>query len=41
MVCSLKKSTAYDYRDSSILTLPKYNTNTHGKKYFMYEGANL
>ena len=38
---SLKKSRAYDYRDPSILTLPKYNTNTHGKKGFMYEGAKL
>ena len=27
-----QKSRAYDYRDPSILTLPKYNTNTHGKK---------
>ena len=41
MVCFLKKSRAYDYRDPSILTLPKYNTNTHGKKCFMYEGAKL
>ena len=36
-----QKSRAYDYRDPSILTLPKYNTNTHGTKYFMYEGAKL
>ena len=28
------KSRAYDYRGPSILTLPKYNTNTHGKKMF-------
>ena len=28
------KSRAYDYWDPSILTLPKYNTNTHGKKMF-------
>ena len=35
MVCFLKKSRAYDYRDPSILTLPKYNTITHGKKCFM------
>ena len=41
MVCSLKKSRAYDYRDPSLLTLPKYNTKTHGKKCFMYEGAKL
>ena len=26
-----QKSRAYDYRDPSILTLPKYNTITHGK----------
>ena len=26
-----QKSRAYDYRDPSILTLPKYNTNIHGK----------
>ena len=25
-----QKSRAYDYRDPSILTLPKYNTITHG-----------
>ena len=36
-----QKSRAYDYRDPSILTLPKYNTITHGKKCFMYEGAKL
>ena len=36
-----QKSRAYDYRDHSILTLLKYNTNTHGKKCFMYEGAKL
>ena len=41
MVCSLKKGRAYDYRDPSLLTLPKYNTKTHGKKCFMYEGAKL
>ena len=35
-----QKCRAYDYRDPSILTLPKYNTITHGKKCFMYEGAN-
>ena len=38
---SQKKSRAYDYRDPSILTLHKYNTITHGKKCFMYEGAKL
>ena len=27
-----QKRRAYYYRDPSILTLPKYNTNTHGKK---------
>ena len=32
---------AYEYRDPSILTLPKYNTNTHSKKCFMYEGVKL
>ena len=26
-----QKSRAYDYRDPSILTLRKYETNTHGK----------
>ena len=26
-----QKSRAYDYRDPSILTLPKYSMNTHGK----------
>ena len=31
-----QKTRAYDYRDPSILTLPKYNTITHGKKCFMY-----
>ena len=36
-----QKSRAYDYRDPSILTLAKYNTNTHGNKIFMYEGATL
>ena len=38
-----KKSKDYDYRDPSILTLPKYvyNTNTHGKQCFMYEGNYL
>ena len=36
-----QKSRAYDYRDYSILTLPKYNTITHGKKCFMYEAAKL
>ena len=40
-MCS-QKSRAYDYWDPSILTLPKYNTNTHiAIKYFMYEGAKL
>ena len=34
-------SRAYDYRDPSILMLPKYNTITHDKKCFMYEGAKL
>ena len=36
-----QKCRAYDYRNPSILTLPKYNTNTHGKKCFMYGGAKL
>ena len=36
-----QKSRAYDYRDPSILTLPKYNTNTDGKNFFMYESAKL
>ena len=36
-----QKSRAYDYRDPSILTLPKFNMNTHGKQCFMYEGAKL
>ena len=36
-----QKSRAYDYRDPSILTLPKYNTNTHGEQCFKYEGAKL
>ena len=36
-----QKSRAYDYRDPSILTLPKYNTITHGKTCFTYEGAKL
>ena len=27
-----QKSRAYDYGDPSILTLPKYNAITHGKK---------
>ena len=36
-----QKSRAYDYRDPSILTLPKYNTITHGKKSVMYEGTKL
>ena len=36
-----QKSIAYDYRDPSILTLLKYNTITHGKKYFIHEGAKL
>ena len=36
-----QKSRAYNYRYPSILTLPKYNTITHGKKCFMYEGAML
>ena len=34
-----RKSIAYDYRDPSMLTLPIYNTITHGKK--MCEGAKL
>ena len=38
-VCSLSR--AYNYRYHSILTSPKFNMNTHDKKYFMYEGANL
>ena len=38
----VEKSRSYDYRSRpSILTLPKYNTNTHDKKCFMYEGAKL
>ena len=36
-----QKSEVYDYQDYSILTLLKYNTNTHGKKCFMYEGDKL
>ena len=36
-----QKSRAYDYRDPSILTSTKYNTNTHGKTCLMYEGAKL
>ena len=36
-----QKSRAYDYRDPSIITLPKYDTNTHGKKCFMYKGAKM
>ena len=36
-----QKSRAYDYRDLSIFTLLKYNTNTYGKKCFMYKGAKL
>ena len=36
-----QKSRAYNYRGPSILTLPKYNTNTHVKKCVMYEGAKL
>ena len=36
-----QKGGPYDYRDPLILTLPKYNTNTHGKKCFMYEDAKL
>ena len=24
-----------------VIVLPKYNTNTHGKIYFLYEGAKL
>ena len=47
-----QKSRAYDYRVNLdeivlprnlglILTLPKYNTITHGKKCFMYESAKL
>ena len=41
MVCSLKKSRAYDYRDPSILTLRKYIRILTAKKCFMYEGAKL
>ena len=41
MVCSLSESGTYNYRDPSILTLSKCNTNTHGKKCFMYEGAKI
>ena len=42
MVCFLKKvELMHDYRDPSILTLPKYNRITHGKKCFMYESAKL
>ena len=42
MACFLKKSRACDYRDPSILTLPKYNTIIlMAKKCFMYEGAKL
>ena len=33
-----QKSRAYDYRDRSILTLPNFNTDTFGKKCFMYDG---
>ena len=40
MVFSQKRR-AYDYQDPSILTLPKYNTITHGKKCFMSEDAKL
>ena len=29
-----QNSRAYDYQDPSILTLPKYSTNAHGKKMF-------
>ena len=36
-----EKSRPYDYRDPSILMSPKYNTNTHDKKCFMYECAKL
>ena len=36
-----QKSRAYHYRDPSILTLPKYNTNTHGQNFFMYDSAKL
>ena len=35
-----KKRRAYDYRDPSKVTLPKYNT-TVSKKIFMYKGAKL
>ena len=34
-----QKSRAYDYRDPSIIRLPKYNTNLLAKKGFMYEGG--
>ena len=36
-----QKSRAYDYRDPSMVTLPKYNTITHSQKCFTYEGAKL
>ena len=36
-----QNSRAYNYQDPSILTLPKYSTNAHGKKCFMYECAKL
>ena len=38
---SSQKGRAYDHRDPSILTLPKYNTNAHGKKCCMHKGAKL
>ena len=36
-----QKGRAYDYLDPSILMLKNYNTITHCKKCFMYEGAKL
>ena len=36
MICFLKKSRAYDYRDPSILTLPKYNTTILMVKNVLY-----
>ena len=43
MVCSLKKVELMIIGTLNIksLTLPKYNTNIHGKKCFMYESAKL
>ena len=36
-----QKNIANDYRGPPLLTLPKYNTNTHDKECFMYEGVKL